>query len=454
MLQAIKSFEFSRVANDTSYTIVAGSILTCNVEDYETFWASAPVQRRLGILNDKLKPEIKKFCEVAKTETKAKHVAWNRQMTNKSNKSKLGKSEVSLEPTLDDWMRGFRAAPLCTVRNRGIYFHYGSENFSKPQDEKSLEIRVYEKKYESNIDLTMGVIEGGVLSHGNMITEWMANHPSSSTYNGDKQKGNLFETNARFDYSEKTYKHLDIGVEIDLDHKLQRLRRTVAMNQENGADLDNYPVFKQFIPSAGMQIQAESVSTDASSVIFNADGFAPVFYENSSSSRIFLDGETGEEKSLTCGSYTFTYQEKWSPETCLDEETHYSHSQIAFTTPNSSIDGYNNELGTKNKVCQTYEKTGCNGLVNNLTNGFSVTSVPVIYNARSLSPSSSLPRSHFETIFADDLKGSQSTPKSIKRSKEPEPLFCCRQASLHIYEHKNEKKMKDNKKGVSKRIDL
>ncbi len=68
-------------------------------------------------------------------------------------------------------MKGFRASPLCTVRNQGIYYYYGSINFDKSEDEKALEVRVYEKKYESNIDLTMGVIdENGNLSHGNMIT--------------------------------------------------------------------------------------------------------------------------------------------------------------------------------------------------------------------------------------------------------------------------------------------
>jgi hypothetical protein len=51
------------------------------------------------------------------------------------------------------------------------------------------------------------------------------------------------------------------------------------MNVKNGASLNHYPVLKQFIPSAGMQIQAESVSAHGSSVIFNADGFDPIYWD-------------------------------------------------------------------------------------------------------------------------------------------------------------------------------
>ena len=196
-------------------------------------------------------------------------------------------------------MRGFRAAPLCTVRNRGIYYYYGSVNFNKAEDEKALEVRVYEKKYESNIDLTMGVLDGnGSLTHGNTITEWMANYPSYSTVQGDKQSGEPYETNARFDYTENTSQKFDIGVEIDLDHKLQRLRRTVGMNIKNGASLNHYPIKKQFIPSAGMQIQAESVSVHGSSVVFNADGFSPIYCDSEPKIIYGKEGETPQLKGI------------------------------------------------------------------------------------------------------------------------------------------------------------
>ena len=108
----------------------------------------------------------------------------------------------------------------------------------------------------------------------------MANYPSYSTVQGDKRSGGAYETNARFDYSENLQQKFDVGVELDIDHQLQRLRRTVGMNVKNGATYNHYPLMKQFIPSAGMQIQAESVSVHGSSVIFNADGYDPIYWDS------------------------------------------------------------------------------------------------------------------------------------------------------------------------------
>lgn len=344
------------------------------------------MQRRLAILNSLLKPEIpkrKQYAPLRKTTEKSestyrgdaergentdkgekapksekKHVVWKRHLTSKVEKSesKLSAKDPAAEYTLDTWMRGFRAAPLCTVRNRGIYYYYGSVNFNKAEDEKALEVRVYEKKYESNIDLTMGVLDGnGSLTHGNTITEWMANYPSYSTVQGDKQSGEPYETNARFDYTENTSQKFDIGVEIDLDHKLQRLRRTVGMNVKNGASLNHYPIQKQFIPSAGMQIQAESVSVHGSSVIFNADGFSPIYWDSEPQIVHGKEGETPQLKGVASGVYVLGCESNWAANYCTDGQDHYSHSQIAFTTADSTINGYNNELGIKNQQCDSFE---------------------------------------------------------------------------------------------------
>jgi hypothetical protein len=51
-------------------------------------------------------------------------------------------------------------------------------------------------------------------------------------------------------------KLMDIGVEICLDHAYMRLRKTVGMTQANGASIDNYPLYKQFIISTGMNLTA------------------------------------------------------------------------------------------------------------------------------------------------------------------------------------------------------
>lgn len=81
-------------------------------------------------------------------------------------------------------MKGCRANPLCTVRNRGIYF------YCKPTKGKvEVETFINEKQFESTVDLTMGIFDEKQkkINHGNMITEWMANYPSYSIIKGDKQ---------------------------------------------------------------------------------------------------------------------------------------------------------------------------------------------------------------------------------------------------------------------------
>jgi hypothetical protein len=112
LLETIKSFS----APNTTYTVVCGSILTSNVEDYDSFFQSTAVQRRLAILNSVLKPEIpkrKKYAPLKKTmekvessyksgetdngdststgekakESEKKHVSWKRQLTTKVDRS-------------------------------------------------------------------------------------------------------------------------------------------------------------------------------------------------------------------------------------------------------------------------------------------------------------------------------------------------------------------------------
>jgi hypothetical protein len=73
------------------------------------------------------------------------------------------------------------------------------------------------------------------------------------------------------------------------------------MNVKNGASLNHYPVLKQFIPSAGMQIQAESVSAHGSSVIFNADGFDPIYWDTKPEEIYTKEGEAVQLRGLASG---------------------------------------------------------------------------------------------------------------------------------------------------------
>ncbi|MFA7092623.1 MAG: hypothetical protein WC149_12330 [Arcobacteraceae bacterium] len=322
----------SIIPNDNNYyTVIIGSMLTSNISDYSTFISSDSVVQRLEKLNDIVSSSLKLSSNKV-------HTSWLR------NSSFLKKENSSDDLTaINDFMEECRANPLATVRNRGIYFIYNKTLM------KEVDYYVYEKQCESTVDLTMGIIEQNKISTGGMITEWMANYPSYSIIKGDKQINKL-STNSRF--TPEFLGNCDIGVEICLDHRFQRLRRTVDMTKVCGADTDNFPIIRQFIPSGGMQILDYSVAANCSSVIFNADGCDKVYTEYGNESTVILNGEAGAYKGITCGVYTKSIQSKW-----VDKlgNTCYSHSQLSFTTHNSEIGGFNNALGLNNVKASTYK---------------------------------------------------------------------------------------------------
>jgi hypothetical protein len=314
------------------YMVIIGSVLTSNVEDYDALLNSPPVQERLEDLNNILvsKPKLAHATG---------HTAWRRHAV-------IHPQLLRANPDLDalkERMKSYRANPLCTVRNRGVCYFFNATMMDAPQS------WVYEKQNESTVDLTMGVIdEHGMLATGGMLTEWMANYPSYSILNGDKQT-DASSSNARF--TPDFMGNVDVGVEICLDHRLQRLRRTVDMTIQNGAAADNFPLFKQMIPSGGMQILDYSVAADRSSVIFNADGCDKIYYVYTDPDSAILDGDAGLFKGITCGVYNQSIQSKWQGN---DGNTYYSHSQMAFCTNTSSIGGFNNALGLNNVKATTY----------------------------------------------------------------------------------------------------
>lgn len=320
------------IPNDNNYyEIVIGSVLTSNIEDYGTFLNSLPVTQRLLELNLVLadNPAL----------LKAVHSGhWSRHL-------KFASQNTNNDLTaLNNFMKLCRANPLCTVRNRGVCFHVNQTLMGE------IETFVYEKQYESTVDLTMGIYDSqNKIVHGGMITEWMANYPSYSILNGDKQT-DQYSTNARF--TPRFFGNNDMGVEICLDHRLQRLRRTVDMSIQNGAAADNYPLLRQVIPSGGMQILDYSVAAEKSCAIFNADGCDKIYAKYGDESTVILKGEAGTYKGITCGVYNLCVQSKWAGK---DGNTYYSHSQLAFTTYESVLSGFNNALGLNNPKAATYE---------------------------------------------------------------------------------------------------
>lgn len=318
--------------DENYYNIIIGSVLTSNVADYNALLSSPAVKERQDQLNAILPKGLSKSLKAFG------HATWKRRLSNKALHTE--NSELN---ALNNFMLMARANPLCTVRNRGAFFDFHKTLIPDGK------VYVYEKQYESTVDLTMGMFDAsGKVTPNGMITEWIGNYPSYSILSGDKQTS-PYSNFARFTPPFAGFS--DYGVEICLDHRLQRLRRTVDMSMANGAAADNYPLFKQFIPSGGMQILDYSVAAAKNSVIFNADGCDKIYYVYTDPNSYILNGNAGKFKGITCGVYTQSVQSKWL---ARDGSTYYSHSQLAFTTNDSNVGGFNNALGLNNPKGKTY----------------------------------------------------------------------------------------------------
>jgi hypothetical protein len=328
------------IPNDNCYyNFFSGTVLTSNISDYSQFLASAPVVERMKELNRCL--AIEDGAALRSFSSKQPAVTWNREIFNHDRKEGLKTSSGSSD-ALDNFMKQARMNPLCTVRNRGLYLHF---NKTMMQEMESF---ICEKQYESTVDLTMGILRDGKIEHGGMITEWMAGYPSISILGGDKQ-ADSFSTNARF--TPRFLGFSDVGVEICLDHRKQRLRRTVDMCRNNGADVDNYPLWNQIISSGGMQILDYAVAAHGEQSIFNADGCDKIYKVYGDDSTVILNGEAGIFTGIATGVYSKSVQSKWAGK---DGQTYYSHSQLAFCTKDSKVGGFNNARGLKNDMAQTY----------------------------------------------------------------------------------------------------
>ena len=319
-----------------NYYIIIGSILTSNVVNYDHFLKSDPVNYRMEQLNKIVSGKIN-------TESFHSYPKNRILMLSKN-------SENTTLDKLNNFMNICRGNPLCTVRNRIICFHCDKSS-------KNITTYVCEKQSEATVDLTMGVCINNKIDHDYMITEWMANYPSYSIFFGDKQTDQS-STNARFVPNSSS--NYDFGIEICLDHRFQRLRRTVEMNMKNGAAADNYPLEIQIIPSGGMQILDYAVASSEESPIFNADGADKIYGGTYGDDKtVILDGNSGTYTGITAGVYTISAQSKWNGQ---DGSVYYSHSQLAFTTDKSTLSGYDNALLLNNVKASTYDESKTNSL--------------------------------------------------------------------------------------------
>ncbi|MCP4680184.1 MAG: hypothetical protein GY854_32755 [Deltaproteobacteria bacterium] len=338
----------SRGGQTEDWVICAGSALTCSLSDIEHFLGNKETVRdRLRLLNEQIK-ELRPYKVRRKIRAKSYMKRVKHYMQKKHNKN-AAESPAAAQAAIDEMMAGFRADPLCVVRNRGVLLKatFGGS-------ETDVHHWTYEKQYEATCDLTMGKILNGKLEHEGMITEWMAGYPSISIIRGDKNtKETPIGARITIDGDPVSDKKLELGVEICLDHRLARLRRTVGMRVVTGAAADNPALDVQLITSGGMQILDSSVAAEIGGVIFNCDGCDPILDQYFDYGKQVIPG-SGTFTQLTCGVYASSAQ---TMRKGADENEYFSHSQLAFRYGNKKadkLDGYNNALGVLNKKGQTY----------------------------------------------------------------------------------------------------
>ncbi|MCP4709652.1 MAG: hypothetical protein GY869_13580 [Planctomycetes bacterium] len=319
----------------SNWVICTGSVLTTHVTDIAHFLAGAEVQKRLNTLNAAYTRATRQNAAPAPTP----HIGLMR----------LKPLEAAPQPCIpyDEFnalVNAYRQDPLCTVRNRAGIFVYNGGSTG--------EILRYsiEKQAESTVDLTLGVLQNGEIDTGGQITEWLANYPSVSILNGDNQgtdTGIHRKPGARMPIVSYD-QNVELGAEICLDHRLQRLRRTVDMVGNNPLDI-------QLVPSGGMQLLDYGIAGGSSGAIFNADGCDYILDQYNKDGRpvITKNGEasSGITKQVITGVYTASAQTRSEG---VDGTPYFSHSQLAYRTTDAGPSGYVNPESIENPGGVTY----------------------------------------------------------------------------------------------------
>ncbi|MFM2481598.1 hypothetical protein [Celerinatantimonas sp. YJH-8] len=297
-----------------SWIITSGGILTTHVKNIAKFLKRSDVKERLKKLN-------KAYHNInSPTADTLTHVGLTRLKS-------LNTTHVSTEKeaNFNAIVNKYRQDPLCTVRNRSLLFYY-------EYDSQKVSSYSFEKQGESTVDLTLGKVEDNDIIPDGQITEWLANYPPVSILNGDNQgdgKSKLSSPGARVSLSYAA-SPIELGLEICLDHRLQRLRRTV--NMPHNPDLD-----VQLIASGGMQLLDYSIAAGMGGVIFNADGCDSILDHYDATGKPVIH-ENGQIKEVISGVYSLSAQ------TCVKKGriNYFSHSQLAFRTNESGPSDYIN----------------------------------------------------------------------------------------------------------------
>ena len=313
-----------------SWIFLNGSILTCSEPDFKSLLQSREAQRRLRDLNVLIKHLVTERG-LKSAEDFVPRIPHIRGLSFVMHGQGLSEAEQAIGFLMNE----YRADPLCIVRNRGLAFTLSANGITSTG---------YEKQNESAVDLTMGRLvhtrDEPQLDPGDMITEWVVGYASISIINGDKQ---VDATPLAARYTITTVPvaagPVEVGVEICVDHRLQRLRRTVGMTVARGAAADNPRLDLQLIPSGGMQILDYAVSAGADGVVFNSDGCDPIVDAYTSEGKPIIE-VSGTFRQITCGVYASSAQ------TMVQRGgKYYSHSQLSFRF-GGELNGYDNALGT------------------------------------------------------------------------------------------------------------
>ncbi|KHS75664.1 hypothetical protein [Pectobacterium brasiliense] len=316
------------------WVICTGSVLTTNIIDIAQFLNGPEVQKRLATLNAAYNSPLQKNALPVPTA----HIGLMRLKPFEAEAETKSQSNTSTSyDELNALVNAYRQDPLCTVRNRAGILVYNGGSSGK------ILSNIVEKQAESTVDLTLGVLQNGMIDTGGQITEWLANYPPVSILNGDNQgtgTGIYRKPGARMpivSYGQ----NVELGVEICLDHRLQRLRRTVEM-------VGNSPLDIQLVPSGGMQLLDYGIAGGSSGAIFNADGCDYILDQYNASGKpvITTDGKPGNgtAKQVITGVYTSSAQTRSES----NGIAYFSHSQLAYRTTDIGPAGYINPEDTNN----------------------------------------------------------------------------------------------------------
>lgn len=235
-----------------NWLFICGTVITAQIRDSEKMFAASPTKARNKV--------VKSLCE-----------QWL---------ATYGPMKEAIADALANFVQTCHAYPCCKVRNRSIIV--SQQPMALPQvngPQTNYHSISTEKYYVSNEDFLLYDTsdEAGASIQGNyrpIVTEQMVAYDFIDLTQGDAKRS-PFDKYAIFEQSLEcsppTRLEARYGVEICLDHRDTRLRRSIHNSRGSGEAAAN-EIGVQVIPSCGMQIISTSVAAKKGGIVFNCDG--------------------------------------------------------------------------------------------------------------------------------------------------------------------------------------